>query len=1679
MSSLAQSSTDKMDTGLLQEKWLTLEDHENLIQEKTKEITDQIPQDSNADYLKAKLRSYKGQFTKSETAAAEEYATFGRFQQSDYNSTIRSTLYKCKDKLCIYRNVLEYIYDLYLVVCNAEDLDTSEREAADIAKRFAKSSSQLTLGICRIEAFIKKQLEDYQVRLAEARKTTITERGDHQNDQVVQRDQNVPRIASSLKPETLEISVFPVAFNHWVQRTGEYLRANHVPDMQVNRQQISYCRPLIKDTLYTAIEPYITRDTVAVVFNDEDDTVRMQLDPPADHPTFLELLGLEWRRQYPLAQRRLQLFQAKQQSGEETTTWLSQLERQFEAAEVRTISPEELEILFATNGLYDKTLQKEALKDFTDGKIKGIPDIRNLVRNEDITARTSNYMKGETKDRVFKTEYKRQKGKGKGQKGRSKSKDQKDQKKWCDYHKSKSHSNDDCRSQKSEKEKGQEKGQERSRSKSRGRSRHRSPSPRYPSRSPSSAESRSPSPKKDTSYFVRNTCNYTNKGQNNEQLLPVVPFTFETGNDRNKKHFIVPAVPDTGSTRSVISYKTAKAIKVQIRPAPNESLYNASKEKMVVNGKCKVIVSLKGKRKVLVDALVSQDLDNDEEGSVNLISLKDLEAMKLISISKYATKQKHVVEKPKDNYAFKTDSEKSYDEDFPPLPSTGTLKTSSHTKLKATLDSVDVEKMSYAEILDLLKKEYSDIITDVLPEKPMNVDPYVIEINKEKAKEFPPRPATGVKAWPLHMEDQCARVLDRLEKEHVIRKLDPDETTPYLATSLFVKKKDPMADPRLVTNHDRLNLNVDRQMHPINSPQALMQRIEHDSRHWIAFDLLKGYNQIPLAEESQILTAFLTPKGRYCYKRLSMGLTISGDIFNIYSDRAFEGQKLLKCVDDAAFSAPTKVALLKKARTIFDICRKYNMTISEKKLQVNNEIEFVGYKIKENKIAMDDLRIQAIKDFTCPSTMKQVRSWTGLCNTFTRHHVDLAMALKPINQLLKKGVAFQITPEIQKSFEDTKAMLCKSPILSAFEKGRKTILISDASVDGFGYALLQKSKTVKDKYYLIKAGSRATKPNQRSHAINELEMEGLRYALNECSFYIYGMKKEDLHVYTDHKPILTIMKRPLEDLVSPRHIRCKLDLLKYEFTLHYTPGTSKLMMIADQMSRRTLWKGHDLKASDEDCEVEDFSTRNIALLVQSTPISAKSNETVMNDDVTPIFLQNMAKATLEDDTLQILSKAIKSKTKFDKIDDKDKIYAYRDVYNDLTVNEMNIILFEGDKIVVPKSERPNVLSRIHCGHPGIQRSKAIAREFYFFPNMLQDVKNQVSNCDLCQMYMRSNPIQKVNPEFENPDDVYAMSHVSSDILQVDKKNFIVCRDRFSGFIMVEKVTSTTSQTIRDVLNGFFLNYGYPTFLQVDQAPNFNSEIMQSWSTEEEFKIINSSPYMSRSAGLVEQANKICRDLYLKSRSYEEFKRKIFEYNNLRRSDSNFTPAQLFVGRRMRGKITMMPEKLKEGSNQKVYEERIEKRSNHYKKHLKGQNLADLKKGDSVRIQNVKNKTWDTTGKIEKKIRGKEGQSSSYEVLVDGEIQYHRNKRYLRKIKDFYNDLESSESDHQSKIRSSTPSTCLPSKNTGILYPAEQLSPSIFGPADTSKKQGLRRSSRNKRISWDSPIVMQRSFEKSS
>jgi Reverse transcriptase (RNA-dependent DNA polymerase) len=57
-----------------------------------------------------------------------------------------------------------------------------------------------------------------------------------------------------------------------------------------------------------------------------------------------------------------------------------------------------------------------------------------------------------------------------------------------------------------------------------------------------------------------------------------------------------------------------------------------------------------------------------------------------------------------------------------------------------------------------------------------------------------------------------------------------------------------------------------------------MQTVEGLS--WITvLDLVMGFWHIPLDEESQKLTAFVLPWGKYCYNCLPMGLSVSPDTY--------------------------------------------------------------------------------------------------------------------------------------------------------------------------------------------------------------------------------------------------------------------------------------------------------------------------------------------------------------------------------------------------------------------------------------------------------------------------------------------------------------------------------------------------------------------------------------------------------------------------------------------------------------------------------------------------------------------------------------------------------------------------------------------------------------------------------
>ena len=345
--------------------------------------------------------------------------------------------------------------------------------------------------------------------------------------------------------------------------------------------------------------------------------------------------------------------------------------------------------------------------------------------------------------------------------------------------------------------------------------------------------------------------------------MPKVPIIVSAP---NRKSFKVEALPDTGATRTLIPWRIAKKNNLKLE-ACDVRLSNASGKRMNVRGATKFQISY-GPSSITINALVSEDL----RGSDMLLSCHSMRDLGMLP---------------------------------PNFPS----PLSDVSKANATSSTNESAKEK-----ELILEEFKDILVDTLDEGagPMLGKPMDIELVDGKIK---PLCINTARKTPIHLQAQAKDILDGLMKAGIIKR--QTKATDWCSPAHFVEKSPnaerPEADARLVIDFTNLNKYVKHPVHPFQSPHDLMKSLPPEAKVFCKLDCLHGYFQIPLSEESQDLTMFLLPEGRFYFTRNPQGLSAAGDIFNQKHNQIVEDLEwILKIVDDILIFAPTYEELYKR-----------------------------------------------------------------------------------------------------------------------------------------------------------------------------------------------------------------------------------------------------------------------------------------------------------------------------------------------------------------------------------------------------------------------------------------------------------------------------------------------------------------------------------------------------------------------------------------------------------------------------------------------------------------------------------------------------------------------------------------------------------------------------------------------
>ena len=277
-----------------------------------------------------------------------------------------------------------------------------------------------------------------------------------------------------------------------------------------------------------------------------------------------------------------------------------------------------------------------------------------------------------------------------------------------------------------------------------------------------------------------------------------------------------------------------------------------------------------------------------------------------------------------------------------------------------------------AEIDGVKKKlleEFSDVFDRSGPLKTMKGSPMKIEL-VEGAVPFAvhrPRPI------PFAQRDAVKVALDSMVADNIIVPVTGSSDWGHPMT--VVEKADGSA--RICVDLTRLNKFVKRPVYPPRSPKDAVACISGKARFFTTVDAVQGYHQVPLHEDSQHLTTFVTPWGRFKFLRGTMGLNATGDEYNRRSDEAVgDLPNTVKVVDDLLVYEETFEEHVERVRNMLQRCREHQITLSSgiKFSFARERVAWAGNVIGPGEISPDPAKLEHITKFPTPTNI------TEMCN---------------------------------------------------------------------------------------------------------------------------------------------------------------------------------------------------------------------------------------------------------------------------------------------------------------------------------------------------------------------------------------------------------------------------------------------------------------------------------------------------------------------------------------------------------------------------------------------------------------------------------------------------------------------------------------------------------------------------
>ena len=178
-----------------------------------------------------------------------------------------------------------------------------------------------------------------------------------------------------------------------------------------------------------------------------------------------------------------------------------------------------------------------------------------------------------------------------------------------------------------------------------------------------------------------------------------------------------------------------------------------------------------------------------------------------------------------------------------------------------------------------------------------------------------------------------------MEQKGIICKVNTH--TDWCSSLTYAIKQD--GSLRVCLDPQKLNKSLKRCPHKIPTIEEITPAFSK-AKFFTKLDTKARYWSVNLAPNSQMLTTFHSPFGKYCFQRLAFGLSVSQDVFQQHMDRiTSQCEGVVGISDELVIYAETEAEHNRRLIAFLDVAQKEDLKLNSKKCTMKTtRIAFFG-----------------------------------------------------------------------------------------------------------------------------------------------------------------------------------------------------------------------------------------------------------------------------------------------------------------------------------------------------------------------------------------------------------------------------------------------------------------------------------------------------------------------------------------------------------------------------------------------------------------------------------------------------------------------------------------------------------------------------------------------------------------